>query len=169
MSKPKLQETIKMNEVLFEKIISRMKDMEELYYRMLLIVAPTGGGKTFILQEIAKRMEAPILNLNLELSRRMLDFTEKQRILKLPRLLKEIIAQTGQRNIVLDNVEILFDVTLQQDPLKLLQKISRNATILVGWNGTTKNGYLYYAAPNHPEYRKYQIQDFGVIDIQALD
>lgn len=61
--------------------------------------------------------------------------------------------------------EILFDITLRQNPLQLLKNLSRNRTVVAAWNGSVENGYLTYAAPRHPEYRRYQMQDFLMIDL----
>ena len=55
----------------------------------------------------------------------------------------------------MDNTEILFDLALQQDPLRLLQHASRNRTIVTSWNGTVDDRYLNYADSGHPEYRRY--------------
>ena len=56
---------------------------------------------------------------------------------------------------LVDNTEILFDLALQQDPLRLLQHASRNRTIVASWNGTVDDRYLSYADPGHPEHRRY--------------
>jgi len=37
--------------------------------------------------------------------------------------------------VLLDNVEVLFDVSLKQDPLRLLQGLSRNKTVVAAWSG----------------------------------
>lgn len=51
----------------------------------------------------------------------MLDLTERQRALQLPRLLTEIVGTSADDVILVDNIEILFDVSLMLDPLRLLQ------------------------------------------------
>ena len=60
------------------------------------------------------------------------------------------------------NIEILFDVSLKQDPLRLLQGLSRNKTVVAAWNGSIVDNSLTYAAPAHPEYRRYPARDFLV-------
>ena len=66
----------------------------------------------------------------------MLELTERQRALQLPRLLREIVGNGGDEMILLDNIEVIFDVDLKQDPLRLLQGLSRNKTVVAAWNGT---------------------------------
>lgn len=151
-----------MAEPLSEKVLAQIGKAEELYHRLVLIAAPSGSGKTAALQDVATRTGAQLLNLNLELSRRMLDLTERQRALQLPRELEDVVGRDDQL-VLLDNIEILFDVTLKQDPLRLLQGVSRNRTVVAAWNGTLENKYLTYATPEHPEYRRYPRLDLVVI------
>ncbi len=96
----------------------------------------------------------------------MLELTERQRALRLPRLLREIVGNVGEEMILLDNVEIIFDVGLKQDPLRLLQGLSRNKTVVVAWNGAVVEEFLTYASPAHAEYRRYPVRDFLVISPQ---
>ena len=116
----------------------------------MIVAAPSGAGKTRTLQEVHQRTSAPLINVNLELSRRMLDLTERQRALQLPRLLGEVVNETEGDVALLDNIEILFDVALKQDPLRLLLGLSRNKTIIASWNGSIDKDYLTYAVPGHP-------------------
>jgi hypothetical protein len=151
-----------MAEPLADQVIRKIGQAAELYHRLMLVVAPAGEGKTTALQEVHERTGAPLINVNLELSRRMLDLTERQRSLELPRLLGEIVNKAEGDLVLLDNIEILFDVSLQQDPLRLLQGLSRNKTLVVAWNGNLDNKHMTYAAPDHPEYRRYPVHDFLV-------
>ncbi|RJQ83727.1 MAG: BREX-3 system P-loop-containing protein BrxF [Desulfobacteraceae bacterium] len=148
-----------MAEPLADQVMSRINQAAELYHRLIIIAAPAGAGKTTALQDIHKRTGAPLINVNLELSRRMLELTGRQRALQLPRLLAEIVNASGGDTVLLDNIELLFDVSLKQDPLRLLQGLSRNKTLVAAWNGSVSGGYLTYAAPEHPEYRRYAISD----------
>ena len=76
-----------MAEPLADRVIKRIGQAAELYHRLIMLVAPAGAGKTAALQDVHERTAAPLVNVNLELSRRMLDLTERQRALQLPRML----------------------------------------------------------------------------------
>ena len=151
-----------MAEPLVDQIIRKVKQAGELYHRLLLVVAPAGAGKTTALHDVRDRTGAQLINVNLELSRQMLELTERQRTLQLPRLLREIVGNGGGEMILLDNIEVIFDVGLKQDPLRLLQGLSRNKTVVAAWNGTIIKDSLTYAVPEHPEYRRYPMRDFFV-------
>lgn len=150
-----------------DKIIERAKQALTMYYRLVLTVGPSGAGKTKVLHEVSSRIEAPLVNINLELSRRMLDLTERQRLLEVLRLLSEIVdaVASDSDTVLLDNIEILFDVSLKQDSLRLLQQLSRYRTVVAAWNGRIDDGYLVYAVPNHLEYRRYPVSDFLFVDL----
>jgi hypothetical protein len=156
-----------MAESLSEKVLAQIGKAGELYHRLILIAAPSGSGKTTALQDVATHTGALLLNLNLELSRRLLELTQRQRALELPKMLEEIIGR-DERVVLLDNIEILFDVTLKQDPLRLLQGISRNRTVVAAWNGTLENGYLSYATPQHPERQRYPSRELLVVCLEVM-
>ena len=140
-----------------------------MYHRLVLAVGSSGVGKTNVLSEGSLRVAAPLVNVNLELSRRMLDLTERQRLLELPRILSEIVDAVASDHdvVLLDNIEILFDVSLKRDPFGLLQQLSRYKTVVAAWNGRIDDGYLVYAVPGHSEFRRYALKDFLFVDLNA--
>ena len=158
-----------MHEAFAERILRKIKEAQELYHRLILVAGPAGSGKTEALHEVSISTSAPLINVNLELSRRKLDLTERQRVLQLPRFLGEIVGEAPGELVLLDNIEILFDIHLKQDPLRLLQGLSRNKTVVATWNGTVVDGYLTYAVPGHPEYRRYPIRDFLVACPEVME
>jgi ABC-type hemin transport system ATPase subunit len=148
---------------LVDGILEKLKYAHELYHRLILVVAPAGAGKTAALQEICGLTGAPLVNVNLELSRLMLQLTERQRTLQLPRLFSDVLGGVEGDVVLLDNIEILFDPLLKQDPLRLLQSLSRSRTLVVSWNGAVNQGFLTYAVPEHPEYRRYSVKDLLLV------
>jgi hypothetical protein len=152
-----------MLETLAEQIIQKLEQTADLYYRLIIIVTPSGGGKTPALRKVHEQIEAPIINVNLELSRRMLDLTERQRSVQAQKIFEEIVNESQGDIVLLDNIEILFDPALKQDPLRLLQRISRNRTLIVAWNGTCNSTHFTYASPEHGEFKRYPIGDLILI------
>ena len=157
-----------MPEALSDKVLAQIDGAAALYHRLILVTAPSQAGKTEALRQIADSTGARLVNLNLELSRRMLDLTERERALRMPDLLDEVVGRDDSL-VLLDNIELLFDAALRQDPLRLLQGVSRNRTIVAAWNGTLENGYLTYATPEHPEHRRYSRDDRGDLVIVCPD
>lgn len=154
-------------ESLVDRVIQNIDQAVELYHRLILLVAPAGTGKTAVLQDVREHTDASLINVNLELSRRLLDLTERQQTLQLPRLLSDIVNASSGDVILLDNLEVLFDVSLKQDPLRLLQGLSRHKTIVAAWSGSVTGEQITYATPDHPEYRKYPVQDILIVSPEA--
>lgn len=151
------------DEIKLEKLCRAIAQVEDLYHRLVLLTAPAGQGKTAALRKLAQQDGCSYININLELSRRLLELTERQRLLKTPQVLREVVETVSAQIVLLDNLELLFDQTLKQDPLRLLQGISRNLTVVAAWNGTVENGFLTYARIGHPEYRAYPARELFIV------
>ena len=149
--------------MLVDEIMSHIGHTHELYFRLILVATPADAGKGAALRTVHDLTGAPIINVNLKLARHLLDFTERQRALQVGRVLAEIVNAERADLVLLDNIEMLFDKSLRQDPLRLLQGLSRNKTLVVAWTGAVEDKYLTYAIPEHPEYRRYPLQDLVVI------
>lgn len=146
-----------------EKIAQKIPQAAQLYHRLLLLVAPSGAGKTEALTQFHELTDTPLINVNLQLSQRMIDLTERQRALQVPEILSNIVS-VPLDVVLLDNIELLFDVTLKQDPMRLLQRLSRNKTIVASWGGIVDDGHILYATPGHPEYRRYAMREAMVMN-----
>ena len=149
-----------------ELIQQKIVQTGELYHRLVLVVGLSGYGKTSVLNEVGKSGGWQVINLNLELSRRMLELSERKRALRAPRLLAEIVEQVDGDVILLDNTEMLFDASLKLDPLRLFQGISRDRTVVVAWSGTITDGQLTYAVPEHPEHRRYPVRNIMIVGLE---
>jgi hypothetical protein len=141
-------------QVLADRLLQALQEVEPLYYRLILLVGPAGSGRTAALRQVAEQVQGQVLNVNLALSERLLELGARQRVLRLPQVLEEIV-RNAPEPLLLDNLEILFDAALQQDPLRLLQGLSRHRPVVATWNGTTDGTRLFYAEPGHPEHRRY--------------
>ena len=135
------------------------------YYRLVILAGVPGSGKTAALRYIAQRTGCPVVNVNLELSKKMLELTRSQRSRQVEPLLKNVIAAAPCEVVLLDNLEILFDTGLEVEPLRLLQVSSRNRTVVASWSGTYVGGTLTYAEPSHPEFVQFKKVDAVVIPV----
>jgi hypothetical protein len=133
------------------------------YHKLVLVVGPARTGKTAALTELAAQHSWPRLNVNLHLSERLLELTHRQRAARIASILDDVIREEKSEVVLLDNLELLFSEDLSQDPLRLLQAISRNRTIVAAWPGRFDGGCLTYAEPGHPEARRYQTPQAVVV------
>lgn len=154
-----------MPEPIQDKIRDAIKQSEGLYHRLVLLVGETGSGKTTAIRDAAHALHADVINVNLALSAKLLELTARQRAVHLSKLLGEVV-ENAAPVALLDNTEILFDHDLQQDPLRLLQSMSRNRCVVASWNGTISGNKLTYAEAGHPEYRSYDLTETLVVDMK---
>jgi len=145
----------KRGDALRAQILHGIEQAAPLYYRLVLVAALPGAGKSKALRDVQERLGAPLVNLSLEMSRRLLDFPAAQRPVRADRVVDEIVAVHRGDLVLLDNTEVLFDASLKIDPLRCLQRVSRYRTVVASWNGAVASGELIYARPGHPEYRSY--------------
>jgi len=147
---------------LADRILDEIPRAARSYSRLILVVGPSGSGKTAALHEVSRQTGHPCINVNLEVSQRLLDLPERQRPLRMPALLGDMLLAAPEC-VLLDNTEMLFDPRLKQDPLRCLLGAGRSRTIVASWNGSVDAEHLVYAAPGHPEHRRYPLADFLVV------
>lgn len=150
-------------ETVADQILKRAAEVNELYHRLVLVVSPPEKEISAVLKSIAEQEGLQLVNVNRELSERMLAITARQRSLRAASLVGDIIANGNKKTVLLDNIEILFDPALRLDPLRLLQSLSRRKTIVASWKGQVQGTHLTYAEPDHPEYRRYSTKDLVLI------
>jgi RNase adaptor protein for sRNA GlmZ degradation len=136
-----------------------------LYHRLVLLAGPQGTGKTAALQSISQEQAYPLINVNLQLCKAMLELTRSQRTRQVEQLFKAVVGAATADVVLLDNLEVLFDPGLEIEPLRLLLNASRNRTLVATWNGTFRDGTLIYAEPGHPEFAQYKQVEALVVPI----
>lgn len=162
-------------ESLADRIERRAQEAASLHHRLVLVVGPPNSGKTTALRKLRDRTGAPLVNVGLELSRRMLELTPRQRARRLAELLDDMVdeAHAGPQEaaagsvpvetVLLDNIEIVFDPAFRQDPVRLLQGLARRRArrrvVVAAWPGAVAEGQLTYAVPGHPEHCRYPMAD----------
>ena len=152
---------------LSDAVYEKLEHAERLYHRLILVAGAEGAGKTAALRDLAEWTSAPLINVGVELSRRLLDLPEWLRPIRGAPLLDRIVAETEGGVVLLDNLELIFDVALRQDPLRLLRGLSRIRTVVAARNGSTEDGHILYAVPRHPEYRRCPLDGVLVVSAEA--
>lgn len=152
---------------LAENIAEKVPAAADLYHQLVLVVGRPRTGKTVALNKLAETRSWPLVNVNHTLCERLLELTIRQRALQVQKLLGQIAREHDGEVLLLDNMEVLFSKELQQDPLRLLQGLSRNQTIVATWAGEYDGDNLTYAESAHPEFRRYYKPD--AIIVSTLD
>ena len=148
-------------------VLEKLSLANQQFYRLLFIVGPTESGQENILNHVSKEIDAPVVNINLGVSRQLLELSGKQRPLNVSKILDSMVKSTKKDTIIFKNMELLFEAALKTDPMRLFKNISRNKTLIVGWNGFVEDKFLVYAEPGHRDYKKYLTRDLNIINLSV--
>lgn len=160
-----------MIDIFFPQLLDLVRAAQDAYHKLVIIAGPSGAGKTPNLNQVATELKMPVVNLNFELSRRLLNLTKRQRMLKAEEVARDAIDEQAQSqdqaqtSLCLDNTELLFDSALNLNPLAFLQAISRNRLIVATWNGILENGELRFAYPGHPDFFQKLASGYPVVSV----
>nr|WP_288131094.1 BREX-3 system P-loop-containing protein BrxF [Accumulibacter sp.] len=136
----------------------------------MLIGAPQTG-KTLLLHALARRRGLAPLNVGMELGHRLAAIRQRQRHLQTTTILRELADQHARGDLLLlDNIELLFDRSLQLDPLDLLKRHAHAKRVVAVWpgelQGDARTGRLTYAEMGHPEHQDYSLAGVVPFEIQ---
>lgn len=143
---------------MIEKLDRLVDDIGSLNSKLALLIGPPRSGKSSLLMQLSARRQVRVLNIGAALSRELLVLPGPRRHLHAADLLKNLVDQFASNGLLLiDNIEVLFDRTLQLSPLDLLKRHAHARRVVAVWPGELQEGRLSYATTGHPEH-----QDYGV-------
>ena len=134
-------------------------EIGSLNSKLVLLIGPPRSGKSGLLSALAKRRVAAVLSLGTALGRQLVAIPNARRHLVAVELLGELANSCAANGILLlDNIELLFDRTLQLDPLNLLKRHAHARRVVAVWPGKIHDNRLTYAITGHPEHQDYGIE-----------
>lgn len=131
-------------------------------YKLLVVVLPVGSNQAAI-EELARLTGFCRVNVNLELSRKLLEIVSLDRRKQAPNLLKAPVEEGDPEGVILERLELLFEKSLELNPINCLKELARYRTVIAIWEGKFQDGHLVYAEFGHPEYRSYRPDEIGDI------
>jgi len=139
--------------------ISQLQDLltqaNKSYFQLVLLCGSDWETRTQVLKATSEHLGWPYISVGLHLAENLLSKDDRQRPLQLERELEELLPK--EPNLVLDHMEILFDADLRANPLQIMQRFSRQSSILASWPGKLQDSNLVYAQPQHAEFRTYPV------------
>jgi hypothetical protein len=88
----KLQGTSRVVTEATTKLEQAIQQAASQYFRLAILAGAPASGKTAALQSVAQKLGCQLVNVNLEVSKRMLELTRTQRSRQVERLVNEVIA-----------------------------------------------------------------------------
>ena len=144
-------------------------------HKLVLIVGQDETTRSAVIEEVIRRAAYPVLDVGLELSRELMLIPEARRPLKASSVFKALVGKDPQGPaVVVDNIGLLFDTSLQLSPLDLMEDVSRATPLVVSWPGAVTFlddntvHTLSHANPDDDEYRIYShVQTAAVVNLDA--
>lgn len=152
---------------MLEKLERLATEVTALHSKLILLIGPPQSGKTALLVAFGKQRDAQQLNVGSELGRRLAVIPQKHRHLQAGTELRELADAHAKGDLLLmDNIELLFDTSLQLNPLDLLKRHAHSKRVVAVWPGDLRNGRLTYADMGHSEHRDYATDGFVALEMQ---
>lgn len=152
---------------MIETLDRLVDEMSGLNSKLILLIGPPRSGKSNLLGQLAERRQARVLSVGASVGRELLTAPSTRRHLLAPDLLKELADGFVSRGLLLlDNIELLFDRTLQLSPLDILKRHAHARRVVAVWPGELQEGRLSYATTGHPEHQDYGIDGLVPFEIR---
>lgn len=160
-----------MSQIFDQSIIDAIKNVSLDRSKLVVLLGAFGTGKTRILKKIAKKTDGVYLNLNWELS---------ERLLKMPRnamndgvtvhkLIDEICDFFSPKKEILfvDNIELLFSPELGKiNPVDTFKRISRQRPVVIALPAFREGNLAVYSTPDSQDYFPVPLEDFVTIEVE---
>jgi hypothetical protein len=150
---------------MLNKLERLIDQLTVLQTKLILLAGQRGCGKTKLLHELGSQLGIAPLNVSLELGRCLAAIPNNKRSILAGELSRKITSELRTEDpLLLDNLELLFEPSLQIHPLDLIKRLAHARRVVAAWPGELRDNRLYYAEMTHPEYRDYDAD--GVVIIQ---
>ncbi len=123
------------------------------YYPCLLIVHEEIARLQAAAEALREHVAWPEVGVGAELSAALLPVEPRSRPRQAARWVEKRLAQAEPGPVLCTDIDLLFEPSLQLDPLVLLRSASRRTRLAVLWPGRYEHGILSYAVPVHTHYR----------------
>lgn len=143
-------------------------ELGALHRKLVLLIGPTGCGKSKLLSHLADGRAAKVMNVGAELGARLAALPQRERVLNANVAMRDLADEYASGELLLlDNIELLFDQSLRLDPLDLLKRYAHSRRVVAAWPGQLREGRLSYAEIGHPEYQDYGLDGLVRFEIDA--
>lgn len=143
---------------LINKLERLVDEVSAMHSNLILLVGDPHSGKSALLEAYGSKRDLTPLRVGAELGNKLTALPQRRRQLQATSILRDLADQHTKDNLLLmDNIELLFDRTLQLDPLDLLKQHARVRRVVAVWPGRLIESRLTYATAGHPEH-----QDYGI-------
>ena len=149
------------------ELINDIKNELEKNDHSLIILVGSQIEKSSLIKKLEELDSLNTVNLNYHLSKILSDIPKNE--LTNPVELIEKLLLEYPTTIFFNYNNILFDSSLQWNPLDIFKKLARNRRIVVFWDGQKGNRSLKYALTGHKDFSEFQLPESDEILIMQTN
>lgn len=141
-------------------------------HKLVILLGQFGAGKTGLLKDVAAEIKGTYVNLNLELSDRLLTKPRRQHDdgVTTHRLIDELCDELSPNGepLLIDNVEILFSPELGKiNPVDTFKRISRQRPVVLALPARRVGNHAEYSTIGRADHLQMPLQEFAYLDMQG--
>ncbi len=153
-----------LKDVLLNRVETAVRKAEYQSFKLVLVVIPQDSHRE--IQEELLNSSVRTINLSKELSRKLVSQSMKDRVKRL-RMEVSDIAKECKESVWMSNLDVLFEPSLENDPMILLKKVAKSQVLVAIWPGEITETSLVYSKPGKPDYQSYLLKELN--EIQVID
>ena len=139
------------------------------YYPCCLLVSRDVAVLAQAAVEVKRQFPWQVISMDEVVCEQLLPLPMTARAAQADRLINIAFQTYESGPLLVIDTDVLFEPSLQLDPLLLFQRASRQLPLVVTWAGSFENGRLSYAVPEHAHYRLWRSPDLCQDCIIQLD
>ncbi|MFM5195004.1 BREX-3 system P-loop-containing protein BrxF [Aeromonas veronii] len=105
------------------------------------------------------------LELSEQLCERLLPLSSNDRSRHVSDIIAQMVNCIASDVVWLDRIQVLFEPTLELDPLRQLQDLARLKPIVAIWPGHITERFLTFSVPGRDDYQSYSANDLANVPI----
>jgi hypothetical protein len=154
----------------FDRVLKILRTLEGSRHKLILIVGGFASGKTRLLKRLEEETEGVYLNLNLELSDRLLALPPR-RYRDGVTVHKEIdvlcdARSPGREPLFVDNVELLFSPELGRiNPVDTFKRMARQRPVVLALPGRRREGLVEYSEVGREDYMPMPVEEYPIVEL----
>lgn len=116
--------------------------------------------------ELRSAVGWPRLSVGRELSDVLISETPQRRPRAARHWMRVRLGEMAPGPVLCTEIDLLFEPTLELDPLRLMRDVGRVTRLVVTWPGSAVDDVLAYAVPGHSHYRTWRRPEVSVVVLE---
>ncbi len=153
------------------RVIEAIRTVAADRHKLVILLGNFGVGKTSLLKDIEDEIGGKYVNLNLQLTERLLALPRSQYNdgVTVNRLVDELCDELSPdgRPLLVDNIEILFSPDLGKiNPIDTFKRIARQRSVVLAMPARRQGAYVEYSALGREDHMRIPIEDYVTLEME---